>query len=303
VHAIKIIKGMNLQQETVQKEVIDLNELLADIEQIIREKEIIMRRPGYSLSPIITLIVPLNMELEQRVVINRSQFMRTLSNLLDNAIEATPSINSQAKKIAINLSYKKQLRDQALERITISINDNGAGIRRERLAQLGNLGATFGKRAGSGLGLFGAKRFAQQMGGELKIKSGASNGTTISISLPLLACDYSAILLDDDELIRLSWKMIASKRGERILATKNWLELKQLLVAFDPKITIYLDYNLKSDEINGGQVAEELTKIGFKNIYLTTGMPKNALPITPWVKQVLGKTPPQQLDQWPSNTI
>jgi signal transduction histidine kinase len=68
--------------------------------------------------------------------------------------------------------------------LQIRIQDNGKGIPKERIANLGSRGNTFGKKSGSGLGLFHAKRTIESFGGKFDIESEEGHGTSIFITLP-----------------------------------------------------------------------------------------------------------------------
>jgi hypothetical protein len=54
---------------------------------------------------------------------------------------------------------------------------------------------------------------------------------------------------------------------------------------------IYIDAQL-GDEIRGEDVAKEAHTLGFRTIFLCTGLPVDALEPCPWVLGVLGKDPP-----------
>jgi signal transduction histidine kinase len=66
----------------------------------------------------------------------------------------------------------------------VRVEDNGRGIPSEILENLGKKGATFGKEGGSGLGIYGAKKYIEKMGGKLEIKSRLGDGTMVMIILP-----------------------------------------------------------------------------------------------------------------------
>jgi hypothetical protein len=138
--------------------------------------------------------------------------------------------------------------------------------------------------------LFQTKSLIKLVGGELSIGSSDCGQQVVTISLPLLETHYDAILLDDDQLIRLMWKRIAAKRGEQIFTAASWSKLKPLLSTFDRNVTIYLDYCLHHEELSGAHVAQLLGQQGFNNILLTTCMPQGRVDKTVWVKEILDKS-------------
>lgn len=105
-----------------------------------------------------------------------SELGRAVSNVIDNAIEA---LDKPSGVVSIRVS-----RVEGSCRIAIS--DNGRGISPQRLATLGRQGVTYGKDSrGYGLGLYQARKAAEQFGGELVITSEEHVGTTVAFILPL----------------------------------------------------------------------------------------------------------------------
>jgi len=107
---------------------------------------------------------------------NRTKIKSLLSNILENAAEATNS----AGEVQINVR-------QINERITIQILDNGIGINHLDLSLIGKKGGTFGKPNGHGLGLYNAKRYLNEIGGDLNISARLPQGAEVTISIPLIS--------------------------------------------------------------------------------------------------------------------
>lgn len=102
-------------------------------------------------------------------------------NLLANAIKYT----GHDGRINLNVSVNGK------KRVIISVADNGIGISREQLAQIGmpfrrTKNAIESSAEGNGLGLALVYRIAVFYGGRVRIKSREGKGTHISVSLPLL---------------------------------------------------------------------------------------------------------------------
>jgi hypothetical protein len=73
-----------------------------------------------------------------------------------------------------------------------------------------------GKTGGTGLGLYHARTTVEGWGGTFKIGSEPGKGTTVRIELPRAATPVvgrMAVLLDDDMLVHMSWKMTAKAAG------------------------------------------------------------------------------------------
>lgn len=105
-----------------------------------------------------------------RVEANQSDLTRVISNILNNAIEA--SLNSR-KPITVSVSDGVN--------VTLTIKDGGDGIAPELLQRLGEKGVTYGKQNGKGLGLYHAKSCLLIWGGTLTLDSRQGVGTTITL--------------------------------------------------------------------------------------------------------------------------
>jgi signal transduction histidine kinase len=148
--------------------------------------------------------------------IELTEFYRMLSNIVNNAIEALPGRG--AVKIVLTHRVEKG--------VVIQISDSGKGIPASVLPKLMQRGETFGKKGGSGLGLYHAKTTLGTWNGDIKIRSQLGMGTTVEIGLPqadppewfLARLDIKVpsrvLILDDDASIHHIWK----DRFRKILA-------------------------------------------------------------------------------------
>jgi signal transduction histidine kinase len=102
---------------------------------------------------------------------------RILSNLIDNAIEATPSSQEAHIHIELTVSHGS---------FEISIRDNGIGFPKEVLPLAGKTPFSFNKIGGSGRGLFHARRVIKHLDGDFSVKNIASGGAEVKITLPIL---------------------------------------------------------------------------------------------------------------------
>lgn len=133
---------------------------------------------------------------------------RILSNLMNNAIE---SLADSSGNVSVRLM------DEDVYAV-ISIMDNGKGIQPEILATLGDLGVTYGKEQGNGLGLYHAKKTIEGWGGKLTMQSEIGHGTTVSVYLPKtqppawfipsirVMDQQTVVVIDDDESIHQIWE-------------------------------------------------------------------------------------------------
>lgn len=102
--------------------------------------------------------------------------------------------------------------------------------------------------------------------------------------------DFSAILIDDDELVHMTWQTIASEKQKRILTFNGPDTFFDEAERFDRSTPVYVDYHLGGGK-SGIDVCLQLRKTGFKNIYITTGSDVE-FPELPWLRGITGKEPP-----------
>lgn len=213
----------------------------------------------------------------------RSDLSRCVSNLMANAAEAL----GEDGEISVAL-------DEDLDWVRLSVKDTGPGIPRDILPKLGQRGATFGKEGGTGLGLWHAKTTVESWGGRLEIESEVGKGTTVRLILPRVEAPVSsesAVILDDDPLVRMNW-MVAAKRAGKTL--KAYADPGALIKEADsiPKDTpIYIDSDL-GNGLKGEDTAKELAALGFTVLHLATGHDSASFPHLPHIKSIRGKAPP-----------
>ncbi len=77
------------------------------------------------------------------------------------------------------------------------------------------------------------------------------------------------ILLDDDEIVRLTWKMAAEISNIKLHSFSCPSALFNEYETLDKNSIIFIDYHLP--EMKGDEVAKKLLSAGFNQLYLTTG--------------------------------
>jgi hypothetical protein len=108
---------------------------------------------------------------------------------------------------------------------------------------------------------------------------------------------WDAVLLDDDVLVHMSWKMAAKMKGKTLLPFDQLDALMAAVHRFDLKTPIYVDSNLgKSTPLKGEEVLEKLHQLGFRDLYLTTGYHVDTIDQRFLsMMTVMGKDPPWDL--------
>lgn len=110
------------------------------------------------------------------------EFERVLSNLLQNAVDATLAKwvgNSTEGSPRISIDVFEGSRE-----ILITVRDNGIGIPKDILSSIGKEGFSYGKTGGNGLGFSSALAWAKSLGGNIEIRSLEGTGTEVRLSVP-----------------------------------------------------------------------------------------------------------------------
>ena len=209
------------------------------------------------------------------------EFQRIVSNLINNSLEALPEEGA----VTVRLYRLKK-------RVFIEVRDNGKGIPGETLAKLGQKGETHGKQNGTGLGLYHAKNSVEGWGGGLDIKSEVGKGTTVTIHLPEVTVPVasSAVLLDDDPLAHMNWKMAAKRAGVELRAFTSPDEFASAMEKAPKTTAIYRDSEL-GNGVKGEEIAAAMHEKGFSDISMATGHSADKFSNSSWLK-IQGKEPP-----------
>ncbi|WRU97678.1 ATP-binding protein [Priestia filamentosa] len=101
------------------------------------------------------------------------ELITIIGNLIDNAIDAVAK--GERKEVTVNLHYKKN-------RLTIEVNDTGAGISEEVQKNLFVKGFST-KGDNRGIGLYLVERSVRELGGYIDVESTPSEGTTFVVEL------------------------------------------------------------------------------------------------------------------------
>lgn len=117
----------------------------------------------------------------------------------------------------------------------------------------------------------------------------------LSCFIPISVCgaaeSLDAVLIDDDDLVRRSWENSARKKEVRFRAFSHPLDFFQLAGSLDLNTNIYVDASL-GEGIQGDAVSEQISKMGFTQIYLATSFNADYFSSLPFLKGIQGKRPP-----------
>lgn len=134
---------------------------------------IAIKRSEYKNSNVEIEIEFLNRSAAQYVFVNESELGRTLSNIINNAVESYPS----GGKVILTI-------DSTSSQLVIKIKDFGLGIHTKDFDRIFEKDVSL-RNEGTGLGLFYSKLFIETNGGKIAVDSMQGLGTTMTVSYPL----------------------------------------------------------------------------------------------------------------------
>jgi two-component system sensor histidine kinase RegB len=123
-----------------------------------------------------------NRILEDRPVASDSALKQTIDNLLDNALEASPSWVGLDAWIEDGTLY-------------VMVTDRGPGFAPSMLGQIGKPYQSTKAKPGRGLGLFLAVNVVRKLGGSVNAVNRQEGGAQVTLSLPL-----SSIELEEERI-------------------------------------------------------------------------------------------------------
>jgi len=192
-------------------------------------------------------------------------FKRTISNLINNAIEAI-----ETTKGVIRVILTKQDND-----LIIKIIDNGKGIPEDILLKTkqGKISST--KKEGCGLGISSAIQNIRNWGGNYDIQSKVGEGTTFTVTLPvteapdwfqdniILSSNTHIIVLDDDESIHNIWQAhFREHLGKKLVTLDHFYESsnfsKYCKTSRSENDLFLVDYELINSKETGLDLIEQL---------------------------------------------
>lgn len=102
---------------------------------------------------------------------------------------------------------------------------------------------------------------------------------------------WDAVLIDDDELARATWKVAASRSGKRLRSYSSAGEFLGEADAVDLSTPVYIDVDLAHGE-KGDVESLKIHELGFAEIYLATGHGAGKFAGAVHLRGVVGKEPP-----------
>lgn len=161
---LRFARGDRAEQESV-----DLKQCLLDLKPLLRW----MAKNRVRIDIQVDVDVP-------PVVCNRSDLEAAILNLVLNARDAIPG------RGMLSIAAMPRRSGRIVSKVAISVSDTGRGMSARTKARAAEPFFTTKTSApGSGLGLTMVRRFAQEAGGNVLLKSRLGLGTTVTLLLPV----------------------------------------------------------------------------------------------------------------------
>ncbi len=117
--------------------------------------------------------IKLDLTYKGKLTLDRGRFERVFFNLIKNVGEASKG------KATVTITSS-----QEDDYIKFTISDNGPGMSKKMLKTLFKLGGTYGKKEGTGLGLYIVKKIVELHRGKITCSSYPGKGTIFTIKIP-----------------------------------------------------------------------------------------------------------------------
>lgn len=255
------------RRQVLQAKVIDLNEIVADMNKMLRRL----------IPESIELVVNLEPQLGH-IKADPGQIEQVIVNLAVNAREAMP----QGGKLIIETA-NRELDEHYCRRhmsvkpgsyVMLSVSDTGAGMAPDVQEHIFEPFFTTKTGKGTGLGLSTVYGIVKQSAGEIWVYSEPSLGSSFKIYLPRVQAAAeraetavqpptpasgreTILLVEDEETVRMLVREILQSNGYSVLEAKNGAEGLALAGRYNGKIDLLLT-DVVMPQMSGRELAEKL---------------------------------------------
>jgi two-component system, cell cycle sensor histidine kinase and response regulator CckA len=219
------------RKQTVLPVVLDINEVLTDLDkmlrQLISENIVLKIVPGKEIG---------------RIKADAGYIGQVVMNLVVNARDAMPNggkLTIATKNVTLNKTAETGAGATAGEYVTLSVSDTGTGMSEEvKLRLFEAFFTTKPKGKGTGLGLATCQTIVQQSGGHIRVHSEAGKGTEFEIYFPrveqplaivntpaqprrLARGTETLLVVEDEPSVRLLAKCVLEGQGYEVLSASD----------------------------------------------------------------------------------
>ncbi len=257
------------RKQTIEMRPVDLNEVLAELEKLLRRT----LREDIVLQLIFTRPLPL---IEGDTGLLQQVMMNLVANAQD-AMERGGTCVLETKVVELTKTQKR--RPPGLEDgkyVLLRVSDTGCGMDEETREHIFEPFYTKNKEHGTGLGLATVYGIVKQLGGHIYVFSEVGKGTTFEIYFPALSSytDLEArpkekvttikqakatetiLLVEDDQAVRNLTMTMLEKEGYRVLVANSGEDALDLLERYNGDIDLLL-----TDVVMPGINGKELYKL------------------------------------------
>ena len=267
------------RREVVQPEAVDLNEIVKEIEGLLRQ----------TVREHIELVSSCSASL-WRVRLGSGQAEQILVNLLANARDAMPTggtVEIKTENLELEPGHGKlgSLADGRYVRLTVA--DTGTGMDEEVVAQAFDPFFTTRKDdGGTGLGLATVYGIVKEAGGQIDIYTESGQGTAFKIYLPVIAGDAASageeerrtiaavgqtiLLVEDEEKVRKLAGRILTENGYEVLTAIDGKGALELAENHEGAIDLLLT-DVVMPRLSGPQLADRLKALrpSLRNLFMS----------------------------------
>ncbi|HMQ52050.1 MAG TPA: response regulator [Anaerolineae bacterium] len=259
------------RQQVLQPQVLELNQIVTQIEKMLR------RLIGENIA----LETRLDPDLGQ-IKADPGQLEQVIMNLAVNARDAMPeggSLTIETANVFLDEAYCRQHPGlKSGPHIMLAVVDTGLGMDAETQARIFEPFFTTKEQGkGTGLGLATVHGIINQSGGSIGVDSKLGRGTSFKIYLPevepsaevvaLKSIQLKArqgsetiLLVEDNEAVRNLSCRVLSKSGYTVLVAGDGLEARRLGAQHPTPIDLLLTDVIMPGGLTGPQLAQELTE-------------------------------------------
>lgn len=284
------------RQQMLQPVVLNLNEIVADSEKMLRRL----------IGEDINLVIQLD-PAPRLVKVDAGQIEQIILNLAVNARDAMPQGGQLTLETANVVFDETQIPfDLALQPGAYSllmVSDTGEGMDMEIKSHLFEpFFTTKGEGKGTGLGLAIVYGIVKQSGGDIRVESEPGQGTTFKIYLPIYEtapADVAAaqtqlvngrgsetiLLVEDEEMVRDLTRLVLQENSYTVLEARQGSEALALAEQHQGSIDLLVT-DVVMPQMSGREMAEQLKvlhphmKILFMSGYTDDTMVRHGLPTT-----------------------
>jgi signal transduction histidine kinase len=272
------------RKQVLQPKVLDLNELVVELEKLLR------RLIGANVE----LVSILDPELGP-IEADPGQLEQVILNLVVNARDAMPT----GGKATIETSNVVLGADSGLDvspgvYVLLSVGDSGVGIDEATMGQIFEpFFTTKEEGKGTGLGLATVFGIVKQSGGDIAIESEVGRGTTFNIYLPRATAPVEAgeshgvqarktgtgtiLLVEDEDVVRQLEREVLERSGYTVLEASSPSAALELERGHDGAIDLLLT-DVVLPELSGPELAAQLAARRPRlRVLYASGYPKEAL--------------------------